>query len=38
MAAKAEKENNAVIPIDPKKQSLDDIERILTQSKSSIDC
>ena len=35
MSAKAEKESNAVIPIDPKKQSLDEIERILTQSKSS---
>ena len=36
MAARAEKERVDVKPIDPKKQSLEEIEQILTKSKSSL--
>ena len=36
MAARAEKEREDVKPIDPKKQSLEEIEQILTKSKSSL--
>ena len=37
MAERAEKENQAVQPIDPKKQSLEEIEKILEKSKCGVD-
>ena len=37
MAERAEKENQAVQPIDPKKQSLEEIEKILEKSKYGVD-
>ena len=37
LADRAEKENQTVKPIDPKKQSLEEIEKILEKSKCGVD-